>query len=377
MIVRNQTQKIDQQKPSLLERWLFFRQDVEWSWYKRLVFPLLCQMDAEQTHELMIATLAMAQQMWPGTAVLRHIAGDVTAKPVELFGITFPNVLGVAAGFDKNVRVAGGLGMLGFGHVEVGTLLPQPQAGNPRPRIFRLTTDEALINRMGFPNEGMDTAVSNLKTLKKSNIIVGASLGKQKETPLEDAADDYRAVMRAVYPYADYLAVNISSPNTPGLRELQGSDYLSQLLADLQMENRVLAEAHGMKRRPLLVKIAPDLSWSELDEILTAVTDHQIDGIIATNTTLSRKGTIHANQKEQGGLSGRPLRQRSTEIIRYIHRQTGGQLPIIGVGGVQTSDDVRAKLDAGASLVQLYTGLIYEGPGLAGRIMREIYQQAG
>ena len=374
MIVRNQKQKIDQRKPSLLERWLFFRQNEDWSWYKRLVFPLLCRMDAEQTHELMISTLAQAQQMGVGTAVLRHIAGDVTAKPVELFDLTFPNVLGIAAGFDKNVRVAAGLGMLGFGHVEVGTLLPKPQEGNPRPRIFRLTPDEALINRMGFPNEGMDTAVSHLKSLKKSNLIVGASLGKQKETPLVEASDDYRAVMQAVYLYSDYLAVNISSPNTPGLRQLQGSDYLAQLLADLQAENQALAQLHNINRRPLLVKIGPDLSWSELDEMLTAVTDYQIDGIIATNTTLSRNGASHANQKEQGGLSGRPLRQRSNEIIRYIHRQTGGKLPIIGVGGVQTADDVRAKLEAGASLVQLYTGLIYEGPGLAGRILRELYQ---
>jgi dihydroorotate dehydrogenase len=225
---------------------------------------------------------------------------------------------------------------------------------------------------MGFPNEGVTTAVSRLQSLKKSNLIVGASLGKQKETPLECAADDYLAVMRAVYPYADYLVVNISSPNTPGLRQLQGGAYLVNLLATLQAENRALAQTQGMGRRPLLVKIAPDLTWAELDEILTAVSDHQIDGIIATNTTLVRKGLRHPNQKEQGGLSGRPLRQRSTEIIRYIHRCTGGRLPIIGVGGVQTADDVRQKLDAGASLVQIYTGLIYEGPGLAGRILREL-----
>lgn len=372
MIVRNQTQKIDQCKPSLLERWLFFWQNEEWSWYKRLVFPMLRQMDAEQAHEMVSSALALAQRLRPGQAVLRSIAGDVTAKPVELFGLTFPNVLGIAAGFDKDVRVAAGLGMLGFGHVEVGTVLPRPQEGNLRPRIFRLTTDEALINRMGFPNEGAATAVSRLKSLQKSNLIVGVSLGKQKETPLEDAAADYLAVMQAVYPYADYLAVNISSPNTPGLRKLQGGCYLSQLLAALQAENRTLAQAQGVGRRPLLIKIAPDLTRTELDEILTAVSDHQIDGIIATNTTLSRNGATHANQKEQGGLSGRPLRQRSTEIIRTIHRQTGGQLPIIGVGGVQTADDVRAKLDAGASLVQLYTGLIYEGPGMAGRILREL-----
>lgn len=372
MIVRNQTQPLDFRKPSLLERWLFFWQNGDWNWYKRLVFPLLGRMDAEQTHEWMLSALALAQEAWPGQVVLRSIAGDVAAKPIELFGLTFPNVLGIAAGFDKDVQVTAGLGMLGFGHVEVGTLLPRPQVGNPQPRVFRLPADGALINRMGFPNEGVDTAVSRLKSLKKSNLIVGVSLGKQKETPLECAAEDYLAVMQAVYPYADYLAVNVSSPNTPGLRQLQGGAYLVNLLATLQAENRTLARTHGIGQRPLLVKIAPDLTWPELDEVLTAVSDYQIDGIIATNTTVCRNGLTHANQQEQGGLSGRPLRQRSNEIIRYIHRQTGGRLPVIGVGGVQTADDVRQKLDAGASLVQIYTGLIYEGPGLAGRILREL-----
>lgn len=372
MIVRNQTQNIDQRKPSLWERWLFFRQPEDWNWYKRLVFPFLARMDPEQTHDWMLSALTLTQRTWPGQAVLRAIAGNVATEPVELFGLRFPNVLGIAAGFDKDVRVTAGLGMLGFGHVEVGTLLPRPQDGNPRPRIFRLPEDGAVINRMGFPNEGVTTAVSRLQSLKKSNLIVGASLGKQKETPLECAADDYLAVMQTVYPYADYLAVNISSPNTPGLRQLQGGAYLVNLLATLQAENRALAQAQGRDRRPLLVKIAPDLTWAELDEILTAVSDHQIDGIIATNTTVRRSGLTHPNQKEQGGLSGRPLRQRSTEIIRYIHRCTSGRLPIIGVGGVQTADDVHQKLDAGASLVQIYTGLIYEGPGLAGRILREL-----
>jgi dihydroorotate dehydrogenase len=372
MIIRDQTQNRNYRKPSLWERWLFFRQSGEWNWYKQLVFPWLAQVEPERTHEWMLSAMGVAQKAWPGQAVLRAIAGNVSAKPVELFGLTFPNVLGIAAGFDKDVRITAGLGMLGFGHVEVGTVLPQPQAGNPQPRVFRLVEDGAVINRMGFPNEGVGTAVSRLKALKNTNLIVGVSLGKQKETPLEAAADDYRAVMRAVYPYADYLAVNISSPNTPGLRKLQGRTYLSQLLADLQAENRALAQAQGIKQRPLLVKIAPDLSWAELDEMLAAITEHQIDGIIATNTTLARRGLGHPNQKEEGGLSGRPLRYRSTEIIRYIHRKTNGQLPIIGVGGVQTANDVREKLEAGASLVQLFTGIIYEGPGVAGRILRNL-----
>ena len=355
----------------LEQGWLFDWVDLM-SLYQKRLFPLLRRMDAEKTHERALLALALAARVWPGPLILRLIAGKLPAAPVALFGLTFPNVLGLAAGFDKDVRAVGELALLGFGHVEVGTLTPRPQAGNPRPRIFRLPADGALINRMGFPNGGAATAVSRLKTLNESNFILGVSLGKQKETPLTDAAQDYAAVMQAVYPYADYLAVNISSPNTPGLRELQGDDYLGHLLGVLQAENEVLAEKHGIEKRPLLVKIAPDLTWPEMDEILTAVAGNQISGIIATNTTLSRKGLAHPDKKEGGGLSGRPLRQRSNEIISYIHRQTGGHLPIIGVGGVQTADDVRAKLDAGASLVQLYTGLIYEGPGMVGRILRQL-----
>jgi dihydroorotate dehydrogenase len=300
------------------------------------------------------------------------LAGPLPQRPFTLFGLTFPNKLGMAAGFDKEVRVTAGLALLGFGHVEVGTLTPRPQIGNPRPRIFRLRQDRALINRMGFPNEGVDTAVANLQRLKNRTFVLGVSLGKQKETPLAEATGDYVTVMQKVYGYADYLAVNISSPNTPGLRELQGGNYLSHLLAVLQVQNEQLAQQHGLAKRPLLVKIAPDLTWLELDEILTAVQDNAISGIIATNTTLSRDGLTDGNQEQQGGLSGRPLARRSTEIIAYIHKHTQGQLPIIGVGGVETAVDAQAKLDAGASLVQLYTSLIYEGPRLAGSILRQL-----
>ena len=344
------------------------------NWYQKLFFPLMRRMDAEQAHERTLAALALAQAVWPGALILRWLASDIPRRPVSLFGLAFPNVLGVAAGFDKDARVAAGLARLGFGHVEVGTLTPRPQPGNARPRVFRLPDDGALINRMGFPNRGVAAAVPRLRSLSvnERDFVLGVSLGKQKETPLADAAADYLAVMAAVYPYADYLAVNISSPNTPGLRQLQEKGYLDQLLAVLQGENRALADKHRIERRPLLVKIAPDLTGPELDVILTAVTDHAIDGIIATNTTFSRDGLTHRARAESGGLSGRPLRQRSNAIIAAIHRQTGSGLPIIGVGGVQTADDVWAKLDAGADLVQLYTGLVYEGPGLAGRILREL-----
>jgi len=340
--------------------------------YKHVMFPILKRFDAESVHGQTVRALAYAQSTPFGRALLRLLAGPLPEQPVKLFGLSFPNMIGMAAGFDKDVHIASGLGLLGFGHVEVGTLTPRPQIGNPRPRIFRLPVDDALVNRMGFPNGGVQTAVSHLRLLENRSFVLGISLGKQKETPLTNAVDDYVEVMRQVYPYADYLAVNISSPNTPGLRDLQGGDYLGQLLTALMSENVSLAEKYPVWKRPLLVKIAPDLTWRELDDILTAVQDAHIDGIIATNTTISRAGCVDANQIETGGLSGRPLTLRSTEVITYIHKQTNGQLPIIGVGGIFSADDVRAKLDAGASLVQLYTGLIYNGPSMIGRLLREL-----
>lgn len=333
--------------------------------------------------------LELAQRWRPGRWLLRRIAGFIPHRPVQVFGLTFPNVLGVAAGFDKDARVAPGLACLGFGHVEVGTLTPRPQTGNPRPRLFRLPGDQAIINRLGFPNQGVTAAVSRLERcgdwgirglekgtspnpLIPARFILGVSLGKQKETPLQAAAADYAAVMRAVYPYADYLAVNVSSPNTPGLRQLQGGRYLADLLQTLTSENKALAVQHGVAARPLLVKIAPDLTWAELDDILAQAMAHGVSGLIATNTTLARTGLRHPLQKESGGLSGRPLAQRSNEMITYVAGQLGDQLPVMGVGGIFTAADVKAKLDAGACLVQLYTGLVYQGPGLAGQILRQL-----
>lgn len=342
--------------------------------YETYLFPLLRQTDAETAHDRAVRALTRAQSHPAGRAFLCRLAGELPQQPIHLFGLTFPNALGMAAGFDKDVQVAEGLGLLGFGHIEVGTLTPWAQPGNPKPRVFRLPEDGALINRMGFPNGGVVRALPRLRALAEGQrpFILGISLGKQKETPLAEAADDYRLLMRAVYPYADYLAINISSPNTPGLRELQGGNYLAHLLGELTAENGILAQKHGVGKRPLLVKIAPDLTPAELEEILDAIQAAGIDGIIATNTTLQREGLNNPSQAEQGGLSGRPLRQRSREIVATIARQTGGRLPIIGVGGVRTADDAQAMLDAGASLVQLYTSLIYEGPGLAGRILRAL-----
>jgi dihydroorotate dehydrogenase len=342
--------------------------------YNKVLFPILKRTDPEKAHDRTLVALEMAQKTAPGRAMLRRIAGELPPMPITVCGLTFPNVMGIAAGYDKDVRVATGLGLLGFGHVEVGTLTPWPQAGNPRPRVFRLPEDGALINRMGFPNGGVMRALPRLKRLAAGErpFILGVSLGKQKDTPLANAADDYRLLMGAVYPFADYLAINVSSPNTPGLRELQGGRYLAHLLGALVAENRLLAEKHDVNKRPLLVKIAPDLTDGELDEILTAVVETGIDGLIATNTTLRRDGLSNPAQSEAGGLSGRPLLARSTAVVDYAARHIGGRLPIIGVGGVHTADDARAMLDAGASLVQLYTSLVYEGPSIAGRILREL-----
>jgi len=263
-----------------------------------------------------------------------------------------------------------GLAALGFGHIEVGTLTPRPQPGNPRPRVFRLPGDGALINRMGFPNGGAPAAVSRLKALagKPRDYILGVSLGKQKDTPLEAAADDYVVVMRAVHAYADYLAVNISSPNTPGLRALQSRAALEGLLAPLAAERREQARALG-KPVPILVKLAPDLTDEELDAALEAVINAGIDGVIISNTTLRRDGLQSPLAAETGGLSGAPLNARNTALVRSVVQRTGGRLPVVASGGVMNAADAQAKLDAGAALVQLYTGLIYAGPGLVKEIL--------
>lgn len=340
--------------------------------YKNLVYPVLARLDAEQVHEQTLTALELAQATAVGRALLRLLAGKLPQRPVPMAGLTFPNVLGMAAGFDKDVRVARGLALLGFGHIEVGTLTPRPQTGNERPRIFRLRPDEALINRMGFPNGGTTAALPRLRALVPRPFVLGVSLGKQKETPLAEAAADYVAIMRQVYALADYLAVNISSPNTPGLRDLQGGDYLGQLLGQLQAEGEALAAEHGVAKRPLFLKIAPDLTTAELDQILDAALAHHIAALIATNTTLSRTGLASPLAAEQGGLSGRPLAERSTAVVAHVARQTNGQLPIIGAGGVRNAADVQAKLSAGATLVQLYTGLVYEGPAMVGRILRAL-----
>ncbi len=340
-------------------------------WYRSLILPFLSRTDPETAHHAALLALATAQWGTIGRAMLGTIAGSHPDHPVQLCGLRFPNPLGVAAGFDKNAEIAPGLWALGFGHVEVGTLTPLPQTGNPRPRVFRLPRDRAIINRMGFPNCGVSAALPRLRRFHeiRGDRILGVSLGKQKETPLEDAARDYLHVMRRVHAHCDYLAVNISSPNTPGLRELQGGAYLPRLLGALVAENDRLSARAGTTR-PLLVKMAPDMGHPELRELLDACLSARVDGIIATNTTLARRGLRDRAAEEAGGLSGRPLRARSTAVIRAIRAHAGDALPVIGVGGVATAEDARGKLSAGASLVQVYTGLVYRGPGLAGEILR-------
>jgi dihydroorotate dehydrogenase len=297
---------------------------------------------------------------------------------VSLWGLTFPNPLGLAAGFDKDGLALGVWPSLGFGFVEVGTITPQPQPGNPKPRLFQLPQDRAALNRMGFNNQGAAALAERLRRLHQRPIPIGINLGKAKITPLEEAAADYLASFRLLQDLGDYFVVNVSSPNTPGLRSLQAAEQLEPILSALQRENQ--------KRKPLLVKIAPDLDWPDIDSILELAQDHQLAGIVATNTTLRRdnlktrflpgRGIPFAPAEsrpilaEAGGISGAPLRERSTQVIRYIHRSTQGKLPIIGVGGIFTLADALEKLEAGASLLQVYTGWVYEGPGMVPQLLR-------
>ena len=280
----------------------------------------------------------------------------------ELFGLKFKNPVGLAAGFDKNAVLFDELGNYGFGFVEVGTVTPKAQAGNPKKRIFRLREDEALVNRMGFNNDGADAIVERLRK-RKSDIIIGGNIGKNKLTPNENAIDDYMICFEKLFEVVDYFVVNVSSPNTPNLRALQDKEPLTELLRTLQTENEKKTSP-----KPILLKIAPDLTDSQLMDIIDIVNTTKIAGVIATNTTISREGLQSEHQKETGGLSGKPVRERSTEVIRFLAEKSGKSFPIIGVGGIHSAGDAKEKLAAGADLIQLYTGFIYEGPGLVKRI---------
>ncbi len=332
-----------------------------------LARPFLFALDPELAHRLALASLGLLER----GCLASILANTAPAQPVKLMGLEFPNALGLAAGLDKNGEYIDALATLGFGFIEIGTVTPRPQPGNPKPRLFRLPEAQALINRMGFNNHGVERLVANVLRARYRGIL-GINIGKNFDTPIERAADDYEFCLAKVYAHASYVAVNVSSPNTRNLRQLQGADELGALAGKLKTEQKRLADVHG-RYVPLVLKIAPDLDDTELQGIANCLLKHKMDGVIATNTTVSRAGVAglrHAG--EAGGLSGAPLRDASTALIRKLARLLDGALPIIGVGGVMHADDARAKLDAGASLVQIYTGFIYRGPQLIGEILREL-----
>jgi dihydroorotate dehydrogenase len=345
--------------------------------FRRFLFHL----DPETAHQLTLYALRSTQYFPPARWILHQIY-KIPSKPVQAFGLTFKNPVGLAAGYDKDAVAINGLSALGFGHVEVGTVTLKPQPGNPKPRVFRLVEDEAVINRMGFPGKGADFVVdrfkhSNIQTFKPANTVLGINLGKNKDTPLEQAASDYIALMRRFMPYADYLAINISSPNTVGLRRLQGREMLEGLLGAIEQERRTALTPTPSprwrgERVPVLVKIAPDLMDEELDDAIGVILDKGMDGVIATNTTLAREGLRSRYQGESGGLSGSPLRVRSEAVLSRVIKLVDGKVPVISAGGIMNPDDAKKRLALGASLVQVYTGLIYAGPTLVKRIVASL-----
>jgi len=335
--------------------------------YQFLIRPLLFLFPPEFIHHATFKILKVAGYI-PGLSVLFRNLFSVQDPKLErtLFGITFPNPVGLAAGFDKDALLIDELAAFGFGFIEIGTLTPKPQPGNDKPRLFRLPKDRALINRMGFNNRGVDAAVLKLSK-RKSNIIVGGNIGKNKITPNDKAGEDYTYCFEALYPYVDYFVVNVSSPNTPGLRELQEKEPLKKLLNEVKALN-----GKKEKAKPVLLKIAPDLNEAQLNDVIEILVETKTDGVIATNTTISREGLttdkVHVTSIGNGGLSGKPLARQSTEVISFLRNKLGKNYPIIGVGGIMTPQDAIDKLNAGADLVQIYTGFIYEGPGLVKRI---------
>ncbi len=342
--------------------------------YHLLIKPLLFLLTPETAHQFTVRSFSFLLAVpLLGNWLRNHFTVKQPGLQRQFLGLTFVNPVGLAAGFDKDGKYFRTMSALGFGFIEVGTVTPHPQSGNPQPRLFRLPTDNALINRMGFNNDGVDALVRRLQKGKPPGLIVGGNIGKNKTTPNDRAADDYLHCFQALFPWVDYFVVNVSSPNTPNLRALQDKEPLTRLLTLLQSENQKQPAP-----KPILLKIAPDLTNGQLDDILGIVTSTGIDGIIATNTTISRKGLATPAQQVSaignGGLSGAPVRQRATEVIRYLSEKSGRQLFIIGVGGIASPADAREKLDAGASLVQVYSGLIYEGPSLIRRINKELMQ---
>lgn len=342
--------------------------------YKSVLRPLLFKFDPEKIHHFTFDAVRAAGK-WPGMKSVWSGLYDYQNKYLEreFFGITFKNPVGLAAGFDKDARLIDELACFGFGFIEIGTLTPKGQPGNEQPRLFRLPKDKAIINRMGFNNEGVHAAIDRLK-LRKSSVIVGGNIGKNKATPNEEAFEDYRYCFEALYDHVDYFVVNVSSPNTPNLRALQDKEPLTRLLQGLMDLN-----AQKPARKPILLKIAPDLTDTQLNDIVEIVHEVNLDGLIATNTTISREGLKTSRDAVEsigaGGLSGRPLRDRSTQVLRFLRSKLAADFPIISVGGIMCAEDALEKLEAGASLIQVYTGFIYEGPSLISQINKAILKR--
>lgn len=343
--------------------------------YKSIIRPILFRFSAESAHNIAATLLKISFQI-PFVRTICYGMFNVRDKRLEreVFGLKFKNPVGLAAGFDKDGKMFNQLSFLGFGFVEIGTVTPEPQSGNPKPRLFRVTEDQGIINRMGFNNDGVKKMTNRLKS-NYSTVIIGGNIGKNKVTPNEQANEDYVKCFNALYDYVHYFAVNVSSPNTPNLRALQEKEPLKKLLLELKELNKTKP-----KEKPILLKIAPDLTESQLDDIVEIVQEINLSGVIATNTTIDRSGlkTDEATIESigAGGLSGKPLKQKSTEVIRYLSQKSNGSFPIIGVGGIHTPEDAIEKLNAGASLVQVYTGFIYEGPSLIKKINKKILSHA-
>ncbi|WP_337867879.1 quinone-dependent dihydroorotate dehydrogenase [Meiothermus sp.] len=336
-----------------------------------LLKPWLFRQDPEAIHERVMHGLAWLGQRGPSLELIRQLFSLRDPRlEVTAFGLHFPNPIGLAAGFDKNAVAVRSWAALGFGHVEIGSVTALPQPGNPKPRLFRLPQDQALINRMGFNNEGAEAIARRLERLQQTfgrpPLPLGINLGKSKVTPLEEAPQDYLQSLSRLWPYGDYFVINVSSPNTPGLRALQDKERLEELLAALT--------SFVQGRKPLLLKIAPDLTWEQIDEILGLVEDYRLAGLIATNTTTARTG-LQTPIDEAGGLSGRPLRARSLEVLRYLHARLQGRLPIVSVGGIFGPEDVWERLENGAALVQVYTGLVYQGPLMVKKLCRGLLER--
>ena len=338
--------------------------------YQKLIKPLLFRFDPESVHYFTFSLIKIISIIPLAKSIIRalyQVKDDRLERKV--FGLTFPNPVGLAAGFDKNAVLYKELSNFGFGFIEIGTLTPKGQPGNPKKRLFRLQQDEAIINRMGFNNDGVNDAVKRLKN--NTNVLIGGNIGKNKATPNEEAVNDYVYCFNALFDYVDYFVVNVSSPNTPNLRALQNKAPLTQLLSTLKGLNEKKDQP-----KPILLKIAPDLSNDQLLDIIDIVTTVNIDGVIATNTTLNREGLQSHHRAEAGGLSGKPLTKRSTEVIRFLVEKSNNAFPIIGVGGIHTPEDAIEKLEAGASLIQLYTGFVYEGPGAVKRINKALLNKS-